>query len=80
MWEDPRSPLLGAGEEGAEPALEDTRDEGVREEKVARREVREGRGEEELGDEGDVGERANTGTEEKCSKGILIMWEQREQI
>jgi len=34
--------------------------------------------EEEEGGEGEVGERANTGTEEKCSTGILILSQQRE--
>lgn len=35
--------------------------------------------EEEDGGEGEVGERANTGTEEKCSTGILILSQHREQ-
>ena len=48
-------------------------------EEVERREraslTREGMEEEEGGGEGEEGERAKTGTEEKCSRGILILSE-----
>jgi len=69
------------GEDGAEPAVA-MMERGA----GARREVnwvlisrtREGMEEEEEGGDGEVGERANTGTEEKCSTGILILSQQRE--
>ena len=65
--------LLAEGEEGAEPAEEERkgREEGERRERtsltIEGREGEVGEGQE------DVGERANTGMEEKWSTGILIL-------
>ena len=67
----PPARLLVKGEEGAEPAEVERKERG----EVTRREraslTREGMEEEEGGGEGVEGERAKTGTEEKCSRGIL---------
>ena len=75
----PPALLLVEGEEGADPAEVERKER----EEVARREraslTREGMEEEEGGGEGVEGERAKTGTEEKCSRGILILSEHLEQ-
>lgn len=78
--------LLEDGEEGAEPA-EDVRKErsGARVENLSfspARDVKEpvgflGSGERVGAGEEEVGESVNTGTDEKCSTGILILSEQR---